>query len=85
MDTYSETRFLNDFMTIYNINDEYDFSILFDDYFYQIISTNFLKSVYEYYHINNHDQQELYHHLYNIVEKMIIDKYDSDADTVVEE
>ena len=63
----------------------YDFSILFDDYFYQIISTKFLKSVYEYYHINNHDQKELYHHLYNIVEKMIIDKYESDADTVVEE
>ena len=51
MNSYSETKFLCDFMDIYNLENEYDFTILFDDYYYQFISTNsidFLKNVFHF-------------------------------------
>lgn len=87
MDSYSETKFLNDFMDIYNIENEYDFTIIFDEYYYRFIARNsleFLKNVFEYYN-NIEDDNELYHHLYHLVEQMILDKCESDADTDVEE
>lgn len=92
MDTYCESKFLNDFMAMYNADDEYDFSILFDDYFHQFVSTNsaeFLKTVYEYYYdtdkLDELDEDDLHQHLYNIVQEMIFNKYESDADTDVED
>ena len=54
MDSYNETKFLNDFMNIYEDANEYDFTILFDDYFAEFMNINsqdFLKTVYEYYNI----------------------------------
>ena len=86
MNSYSETKFLCDFMDIYNLENEYDFTILFDDYYYQFISTNsidFLKNVFQYYN-NIEDDNDLYHHLYNLVEQMILDKCESEADTDTE-
>lgn len=87
MDNYNENKFLNDFMDIYNENNEYDFTILLDDYFADFIDINsqdFLKTVYEYYNIEN-DEEELYERLYNLVERMICDKCESDAETDFEE
>jgi hypothetical protein len=60
MDSYSESKFLNDFMKIYEESEEYDFTILFDDYYSDFISNNttdFLKSVYQYYY--NIDDDEI--------------------------
>lgn len=95
MDSYCETKFLKDFMDIYNADDEYDFSILYDDYFNEFITTNsseFLKTVYQYYYdiddnktLEELNEDDLYQHLYILVEQMIIDKYESDADTDVDE
>lgn len=87
MDSYNETKFLNDFMNIYEDANEYDFTILFDDYFAEFMNINsqdFLKTVYEYYNIEN-DEEELYESLYNQIERMICDKCESDAETDIEE
>lgn len=87
MDSYCENTFLNGFMDIYDVNDEYDFTILFDEYYYRFVATNsmeFLKNVFQYYD-NIEDHEDLYHHLYHIVEQMILDKCESEADTDVDE
>jgi|LakMenEpi03Aug12_release.lakeMendotaPanAssembly.Ray.scaffolds.fasta_scaffold3032704_1 hypothetical protein len=95
MDSYCETKFLKDFMDIYDADEEYDFTILFDDYFNQFISTNsaeFLKTVYQYYYdidesktLEELDEEDLHQHLYSLVEQMILNKCESDADMDVDE
>lgn len=87
MDSYCEKTFLNDFIILFNEDDEYDFTILFDDYFSDYISrisSEFLKSIYKYYDIDENDEEKLYDHLYLLVERMICDKCESDADTDIE-
>lgn len=95
MDSYCETKFLKDFIDIYNVSDEYDFSILYDDYFNEFITTNsteFLKTVYQYYYdidknktLEELNENDLYEHLYILVEQTIINKCESDAETDVDE
>ena len=87
MDNYNESKFLNDFKNIYEDANEYDFTLLFDDYFAEFMDINsqdFLKTVYEYYNIEN-DEEELYEKLYNLVELMICNNCDSDAETDTDE
>jgi hypothetical protein len=92
MDSYSESKFLNDFIKIYDESDEYDFTILFDDYYSNFISTNtseFLKSVYEYYYDidgdNDIDEEVMFQTLYSQIEKMMCDKCESEAETDTDE
>ena len=88
MESYCETKFLNDFKKKYDSEDEYDYTILFDDFYSKFIEENteeFLKTVYQYYyHIDEYeevDEDVLYQTLYSAVEKMMVDDYESDAET----
>ncbi len=93
MDSYCETRFFNDFIAHYELNDEYDLSLSFDE-FYQDFKTryspDFLKSVYLYYYniddFDEHLKEEvLYETLYSQIEKHFLLKCESEADTDTDE
>ena len=90
--SYCEKKFLNDFMKLYESSDEYDYTILFDDFYYNFISGNteeFLNTVYHYYYIMDEneefDDDVLFQTLYLQIEKMMCDKYESEADTDTDE
>jgi viroplasmin and RNaseH domain-containing protein len=91
MDSYSESKFLNDFMKIYQESGEYNFTILFDDYYCDFISNNttdFLKTVYQYYYNiddDEIDEEVMFQTLYSQIEVMICDKCESEADTDTDE
>jgi len=62
-----ESQFLNDFLKEYENSNEYDFTILFDDFYENFINKNSL----EY-------NDELYEKLYNLVENKMIEVYGED-------
>ena len=90
--SYCETKFLNDFMKLYNSSDEYDYTILFDDFYQNFIDENtaeFIKTVYQYYYqideLEEVNEEVLFQTLHSQIEKMMCDKYESDADTDIDE
>ncbi len=52
---YCEDIFINDFINEYNLNDEFNIKLAFDDYYYIFIINNdetYLKNVFNHYHNN---------------------------------
>ena len=94
---YCETKFLNDFMKLYDSSDEYDYTILFDNFYHDFVNDNtteFIKSVHQYYYQidddndnddDDLDEEVLFQTLYTQIEKMMCDKYESEADTDTDE
>jgi hypothetical protein len=68
---YCEDIFINDFINEYNLNDEFNIKLAFDDYYYIFIINNdetYLKNVFNHYHNNEkYDLDRLYDTLYNII------------------
>ena len=93
MDNYSEAEFIDGFMEEYNSGDEYDITEVFDIYYNDFISDRsryFMYTMYRYY---NYDydirspfcENVLYDVLYEMIENMMIDNDDSEADTETDE
>lgn len=89
MDTYSETKFLSDFKKKYDMSGEYDYTIIFDDYYSNFIERNspkFIENVYKFYYKDeSFNNDVLYETLYNIVEVMMLNNYESEAETDTED
>lgn len=89
MDTYSEAKFLSDFKKNYDMSGEYDYTIIFDDYYSNFIERNspeFIENVYKFYYKDeSFNNDVLYETLYNIVEVMMLNNYESEAETDTED
>lgn len=85
MDIYDENKFLSDFKKEYEISGEYDYTIIFDDFYSNFIeknSPNFINTVYNYYYKDEvFNDDVLYQTLYKIVEEMMLNNYESEAET----
>lgn len=85
--SYCEKKFLNDFVEFYESNGDYDITIVFDEFYQIFISSNtpeFLKSVHQYYNIVD-ETKDLNETLYSLVENMMCDKCESEANTDIDE
>jgi hypothetical protein len=89
MDSYSEAKFLSDFKKKYDMSGEYDYTIIFDDYYSNFIERNspeFIENVYKFYYKDeSFNNDVLYETLYNIVEVMMLNNYESEAETDTED
>lgn len=69
-------KFVADCITKYRNSGEYDISIVFDEYFDEVIDVPDAYNV-----RSDTDLLNLYDELYLLVEKVLIDEYESEAET----
>ncbi len=89
MTTFDETNFISSFLDYYNQqNQDYDISLVFDNYFEEIIiQDNRIEEIFKYYFPNDpeYNEDKLFAKLYEIAEANIIDTCESEADTDIDD
>lgn len=69
-------KFVDDCIAEYRTGDEYDISIVFDEYFDKTIDIPEFRNI-----LSPNDLENLHNELYLMVEKELVNEYESDADT----
>jgi hypothetical protein len=69
-------KFVADCIAKYRSSDEYDISIVFDQFFDEVIDVPQTSGI-----LSETDLLSLYDELYLLVEKVLVDEYESEAET----
>jgi hypothetical protein len=85
MTSFDENKFVEDFLTYYNQqNENYDISLVFDNFFeITIIQEEKLEEVFNHYFPNEPecDEDMIFDKLFEITQSAIVDTCESEADT----